>query len=85
MDELVGGDGGINRKRAALAVLPFLALGIADVILILRWGLDGLWGFMILPPILFICVLAYIAFRTGFAADRTGDVNGEVDQSETSR
>ena len=34
--------GSIDRKRAALAVLPFLALGIADVILLLAWGIDGL-------------------------------------------
>jgi hypothetical protein len=64
-------DGALNRKRAFLAVLPFLALGLADVLMLLIWGLDPLWGFMILPPILFISVLAWIAFRTGFAADRT--------------
>ncbi|SEN27974.1 hypothetical protein SAMN05216388_1002219 [Halorientalis persicus] len=85
MDELLSGDeGGVSRKQAALWILPFFALGIADVILLLQWGLDGLWGFMILPPILFICVLAYIAFRTGFATDRTGDVTGEAEQSEAS-
>ena len=82
MDELLSEGSGLDRKRAALAVLPFLALGIADVILILGWGLDGLWGFMILPPILFICVLAYIAFRTGFAADRAGDVSGEAERTK---
>jgi len=72
------GDGlQLNRKRAALAVLPFLLIGLADVVLLLVWGLDGLWGFMILPPILFMCVLAWIAFRTGFAQDRTGGVEGE--------
>lgn len=56
----------VNRRRAALAVLPFLLLGLADVVLLLGWGLNPLWGFMILPPILFISVLAWIAFRTGF-------------------
>jgi len=72
------GDGlQLNRKRAALAVLPFLLIGLADIVLLLVWGLDGLWGFMILPPILFMCVLAWIAFRTGFAQDRTGGVEGE--------
>jgi hypothetical protein len=35
--------------------------------------LDPLWGFMILPPILFVSVLAWIAFRGGLARDRTGD------------
>lgn len=59
--------GGLNRRRAALAILPFLLLGLADVVLLLKWGLDPLWGFMILPPIIFICVIGWIAFSTGFA------------------
>lgn len=63
-------DGDLNRRRALLAILPFLLLGLADVALLLGWGLDPLWGFMILPPILFICVIGWIAFRTGFV---TGD------------
>jgi hypothetical protein len=62
----------LSRKRAFLAMLPFLGLGIADVLLLLEWGLDPLWGFMILPPILFVSVLAWIAFRGGLARDRTG-------------
>jgi hypothetical protein len=66
-------DAKLSRKQAFLAMLPFLALGIADVILLLGWGLDPLWGFMILPPILFVSVLAWIAFRGGLARDRTGD------------
>ena len=56
----------LNRKQAALAVAPFLALGLANLVLLLFWGLDPLWGFMIFPPILFISVLGWIAFRTGF-------------------
>lgn len=63
----------LNRKRAALAVLPFLALGLGDVALIVLWGIDPLWGFAILPPILFISVLAWIAFRSGFVDDRLDD------------
>ena len=59
-------DPAMNRKRAALAVLPFLAIGVADVVLILQMGVRPLWGFAILPPILFICVLAWVAFRSGF-------------------
>ena len=59
-----------DRRRAVLAVLPFLALGLADVVLLLAWGLDPLWGFAILPPILFVSVLAWIAFSTGFVGDR---------------
>jgi len=27
-----------NRKQAALAILPFLLLGLADVVLLLYWG-----------------------------------------------
>lgn len=70
MDE--DGDG-LSRRHAVYAVLPFLGLGIADVILLLQWGLDPLWGFMILPPIIFVSVLAWVAFRGGLAQDRTGD------------
>jgi len=70
VSEPTGPDRPLNRKRAALAVLPFLALGLADVALILWWGIRPLWGFLILPPILFICVLAWVAFRTGFASNQ---------------
>lgn len=59
-------DGGTSRLRATIAVLPFLAIGLADVVLLLLWGIDPLWGFMILPPILFVTVLGWIAFRSGF-------------------
>lgn len=55
-----------SRKRAALAITPFLLLGLACVGLLLQWGLEPMWGFMILPPILFISVLGWIAFRSGF-------------------
>ena len=60
-----------NRRRAALAVLPFLAIGLADVVLLLFWGIEPLWGFAILPPILFCSVLAWIVFSTDFLDDRT--------------
>jgi len=59
-----------NRRLAALATLPFLALGLMDVVLLLKFGLDPLWGFAILPPILFITVLTWLAFSTGFLEDR---------------
>jgi len=55
-----------SRKRAFLYISPFLALGLADIVLLLLWGLDGLWGFMILPPILFISAVGWIAFRHGY-------------------
>jgi hypothetical protein len=63
----------VGRKTAALYVLPFLALGVADVLLLLFWGLDPLWGFMILPPILTISILGWLAIRGGFARDRVED------------
>ncbi|WP_227374766.1 hypothetical protein [Haladaptatus halobius] len=59
----------VNRKRAAKAVIPFLALGLFDLALILGWGMDPLWGFAILPPILFISVLAWIGFKSGFITE----------------
>jgi len=60
----------LDRWQAAKYVAPFLFIGLFDLVLLLGWGLDPLWGFMILPPILFVSVLAWIAFRTGFASDR---------------
>jgi hypothetical protein len=75
-------EGGYNRKRAALAVLPFLLLGVADVVLLLQWGINPLWGFMILPPILFMSALAWIGFRSGLVGNRVVDddpVAPEVD------
>lgn len=71
----------LSRKQAFLAMLPFLLLGVADVVLLLLWGLDPLWGFMILPPILAISVLAWVAFRSGFARDRTGDPENAPDET----
>jgi hypothetical protein len=56
----------LDRTRALKAVAPFLLLGLADVVLLLGWGLQPLWAFVILPPILFVSVLGWIAFRTGF-------------------
>lgn len=63
----------LSRRRAALAILPFVALGVADVVLLLLWGLDPLWGFLVLPPILAISLLGWVAFRGGFVRDRVGD------------
>ncbi|WP_415380653.1 hypothetical protein [Halosimplex sp. TS25] len=73
-------EGGYSRKWAALAVLPFLLLGLADLVLLLRWGLDPLWGFMILPPILFMSALAWIGFRSGFIGHRTIGEGDRVDE-----
>ncbi|WP_439025724.1 hypothetical protein [Haloarchaeobius sp. DT45] len=62
-------DDEVSRKQAFLFILPFLLLGLADVVLLLGWGLDPLWGFMILPPILAISFLGWIAFKYGFIND----------------
>jgi len=69
-DSLVDTEG-VDRWTATKYIAPFVALGLFDLFLLLGWGLDPLWGFMILPPILFVSVLGWIAFRTGFASDRT--------------
>ncbi|MFC4542078.1 hypothetical protein ACFO5R_09075 [Halosolutus amylolyticus] len=58
-------DGG-DRRRAAASVAPFLALGLANVLVLLWWGLDPLWAFMILPPILAITAIGWVAVRYGF-------------------
>jgi hypothetical protein len=63
--------GGRNRKRAVLAVLPFLGIGLTCLVLLLGWGLEPLWAFAILPPILFCSALAYIVFSSDFLEDRT--------------
>ncbi len=63
----------LNRKRAVLYIFPFVALGVGNVFLLLGWGLRPLWAFLILPPILFITVIGYIAFRTGLASNRLDD------------
>ena len=67
----------LSRKRALRAILPFLALGSADVVLLLEWGLDPLWGFMILPPILMISVLGWVAFRGGMIRNHGVEPGGD--------
>lgn len=64
------GDGDSDRWRAALYTLPFLALGALNVVLVLGWGLEPLWVFAMLPPILFMSVLTWVAFKSGFVTDR---------------
>jgi hypothetical protein len=59
-----------HRRRAMLAVAPFLALGLFNVVLLVGWGLEPLWAFAILPPIIFCSVLAYVVFATDFLNDR---------------
>ena len=65
-------DTGRKRKRAALYSMPFLLLGLGNVVLILSWGLEPLWAFALLPPILFCTVLTYLVFSTDFLEGREG-------------
>ncbi|QLG48356.1 hypothetical protein [Natrinema halophilum] len=57
---------GNSRRRAARYVAPFLIIGLVNLGFLLRWGLDPLWGFAILPPVLFLSGIGWIAFRHGF-------------------
>jgi hypothetical protein len=77
-------EGSMNRRRAALFVAPFLFLGLLNLVALLQFGLEPLWAFAVLPPILFITVLGWIAFRHGLVQDRPtapepeSDGNGEA-------
>jgi hypothetical protein len=66
-------DEGLNRKRVALVVLPLLALGLADVTLIILWGVNPILGLAVLPPILFVTVLAWVALSGGLVENRLDD------------
>jgi hypothetical protein len=66
-------DGQLDRTRAVLYVLPFVVLGVGNLVLLLGWGLRPLWAFLIFPPIIFVSVLGYIAFRSGLASNRLDD------------
>ena len=70
MNEASSSTNGLTGRRAGLYVAPFLLLGIADVLLLLWWGIDPLWGFVVFPPIAFISVIGWIAFKSGFVSDR---------------
>jgi len=59
-----------NRRRAALATLPFLALGLGVIVLAVLVAPQPLWAFLLLPPVLFMSVLTYLTFRSGFLTDR---------------
>lgn len=56
-----------HRRRAALATLPFLLLGVAIVGFGVVASPRPLFGFLILPPVAFVCVLTYVTFRGRFA------------------
>lgn len=79
----IGTDRELDRKRALLYILPFVLLGIGNLLLLLGWGLRPLWAFLILPPILFVSIIGYIAFRTGLASDRLGDEDDPVSETDS--
>jgi len=52
-----------DRRYAVLAAAPLLAIGVFNVGLVVLWGADFLWGFLILLPVIFLTAVAWIAFR----------------------
>ncbi|SIR32974.1 hypothetical protein SAMN05421858_2278 [Haladaptatus litoreus] len=73
----------VDRKRAAKAIAPFLILGLLNLALILWWGMEPLWGFAILPPILFISVIGWIGFKSGFITDHADYREDEADETSS--
>jgi hypothetical protein len=67
-----GSNDAADRRRAARYVAPFLALGLVNLGLLLRWGLDPLWAFAVLPPMVFLSGIGWIAFRHGFPERSAG-------------
>ncbi|MFC7114837.1 hypothetical protein ACFQH2_07460 [Natronoarchaeum sp. GCM10025703] len=61
---------GTSRIRAALYILPFLLLGLANVALVMVWGAEPLWVFVMLPPIIFITVIGWVAFKYGIGEEQ---------------
>jgi hypothetical protein len=68
----------LNRTRVALIMVPLLALGLADVALIVLWGVNPLLGLAVLPPILFVTALGWVAIRGGLVNDRLDDSDDAV-------
>lgn len=59
-----------DRRRAALYTLPFFLIGTLNVVLILWWGLEAVWLFAMLPPVIFMTGLTWIAFETDMLKGR---------------
>lgn len=62
----------IDRRRAVLAVLVLVVLGGINVAQLFVWGVNPLWAFVIVPPILFFLVLAWFAFRRDLVHESKG-------------
>ncbi|CAI48410.1 uncharacterized protein NP_0638A [Natronomonas pharaonis DSM 2160] len=56
-------------KTATVVILPFLLLGLGNVVLILQWGLNLVWGLLLVPPVLFVSALGWLAVRGGIGEE----------------
>lgn len=54
-----------RKKKAVVVVVPCFVLGIGNVVLILQWGLNPLWGVLLFPPVVFVSVIGWIAISGG--------------------
>lgn len=73
---MIGGDSDGERpgaRTAALIVVPLFLLGAGNVVLILQWGLNPVWGLLLFPPVFFISAIGWIAISGGLA---DGDTSG---------
>ena len=64
-DDSEGGRSGA--AKAALIVVPLFLLGAGNVVLLLQWGINPVWGLLLFPPVVFISVIGWIAIRGGLA------------------
>lgn len=56
-----------RRRKAALIVVPLFVLGLGNVVLILQWDMNPVWGALLVPPVIFISALGWIAIEGGIA------------------
>ncbi len=59
-----------NRRRAALATVPFLGLGLVVAALAVVLAPQPLWASLLVPPIAFMSILTYLTFRSDFLDGR---------------
>lgn len=64
-DDSEGGRSGTT--ETALIVVPLFLLGAGNVVLILQWGINPIWGLLLFPPVVFISAIGWIAIRGGIA------------------
>ena len=71
------GTPGVNWRRATLIILPFLALGVGNGVLIVQWGLSPVWGLMLLGPVLFVSAIGWLAIRGGIGEGHEPGTDGQ--------